>query len=481
LRYLKTTPEKQTNSRRWNTSLIFQRYNLTALCWASLLCVLLPCCVLAQSKTELEARRKKITKEIEVTNKLLTKTTREKAATYERFITLQNQIERRESLIQVLDNEVVAADSLIVQSNIQVEQLQRDLDRMKEDYGRTLRTAYRRKSLTSPLLFLLSADNLNQAFRRWLFLRKYDQYQQGQAQALTYSQQQLISRINQIHQIKEEKTGLLSNMQGQQGTLAEEMNNKNELLQNLTEDEGRLREDLQQKQAARARLDAAIERMIADGIAQKTEENNRKKKEKAQKKEQGKVATPAPAPTTPSPTPARQDPEPQPVVQKPQAVAREPERPAPKPVEVTNYDEAAEDQVSADFRRHRGKLPNPVENGVITRRFGRQKHPTLKNIEITNNGVDIRTSEDAPVQAVFEGKVVGVQYIPGHDYTVILQHGDYYTVYANLSTSSLTKGQIVGEGQTIGRVSTNPISGAAELHFELWHEKERENPASWLR
>ena len=122
-----------------------------------------------------------------------------------------------------------------------------------------------------------------------------------------------------------------------------------------------------------------------------------------------------------------------------------------------------------------------MENGFIARPFGRQKHPTLKNIEITNNGIDIKSTDDAPVKAVFDGKVAGVQYIPGHDYTVILQHGNYYTVYSNLSQTNLSKGQEVPAGALIGRVSTNPISGAAELHFELWREKERLNPASWIK
>ena len=139
------------------------------------------------------------------------------------------------------------------------------------------------------------------------------------------------------------------------------------------------------------------------------------------------------------------------------------------------------DNASVGFRQNKGRLPWPVEGGFIARGFGRQKHPTLKNIEITNNGIDIRTDEAAAVRAISDGTVAGVQFVPGHDYTVIIRHGNYYTVYSNLSETSLSKGDAVRAKQPIGRVSSNPITGASELHFELWHQKERLNPVGWIK
>jgi len=141
----------------------------------------------------------------------------------------------------------------------------------------------------------------------------------------------------------------------------------------------------------------------------------------------------------------------------------------------------AEDAPSADFRRQRGRLPWPVPSGFVSRGFGRQRHPTLKNIEITNNGIDIRTDENAAVSAVEGGRVAGVQFIPGHNYTVVIQHGDYYTVYSNLTESNVQKGDNVRAGHVLGRVSANNITGTTELHFEVWREKERLNPAVWIK
>jgi len=137
--------------------------------------------------------------------------------------------------------------------------------------------------------------------------------------------------------------------------------------------------------------------------------------------------------------------------------------------------------MSLDFKKKMGKLPWPVNDGFISKGFGRQKHPTIKNIDINNNGIDIRTDEGAEVAAVYDGKVSMVRYMPGTDYTILLQHGNYYTVYSNLGETTLAEGDIVKARQPIGRVSTSPITGASELHFELWHQKQRLNPATWIK
>lgn len=123
----------------------------------------------------------------------------------------------------------------------------------------------------------------------------------------------------------------------------------------------------------------------------------------------------------------------------------------------------------------------PVREGVVARPYGRQPHPVLKNIEVTNNGIDIRTSEGEAVRVVHDGTVVGIQMIPGHDNTVIVQHGNYYSVYANLQNCVVQKGQKVRSGDVLGQVGTNPITGEAELHFEIWNQKARMDPTQWVR
>lgn len=407
----------------------------------------------AQNKKQLENKRRKLIRDIELTDKLLKKTTRTKEAEYDRFIALQKQIQQRSRLIETLQAEIQAADSDIMRNTAVTDALAADLNRMREEYGRTLRLALRRKEQNNPLVFLLSADDFNQAFQRWLFLRRYDRLRKEQAEAIIQTQATLQRKILNIEKRRQEKENLLISLQSQQNTLSGELTDKNTLLKNLGRDESRLRNDLEQKEKAREALNTAIETVIQEEV--------RKSIEAARKPK----PTPPVAAVTP---PAKKEPD------KPAKPTTSKAKPAPTP-------EIVEDATTNNFRRSRGNMPWPVEKGFISKGFGRQKHPTIRNIEITNNGIDIRTEPSAGVRAVYEGTVAGVQFIPGHDYTVILQHGTYYTVYSNLSETDLSKGQSVKARQNIGKVSNNPITGASELHFELWYQKERLNPQFWIR
>lgn len=411
-----------------------------------ILAFLLPALAGAQSRKDLEEKRKRLIRDIQVTDKMLKKTVKSKESAYDRYVALQSQIENRADLIATLEAEIVQADHAIERNTLVVASLSADIERMKAEYGRIVRSMYRRKLTVNPLLFLLSAASLNEAFQRWLFLRKYDQYRKKQSEAIAFTRDMLSRRILDLENTRAEKAQLLDFMQGQKTVLTTEMADKQQLIQSLSQDESRLKQDLQKKQAAHEALNQAIERIIQEEVNKRVEEARNTK------------PVVAPKPEKPS-------------AGKPLA--------SPEPAEANVV--LSEDKLSAAFRAKRGKLPWPVESGFIARAYGKQQHPTIKNIEITNNGIDIRTEEGALVSAVFDGKVAGVQFIPGHDYTVIIQHGDYYSVYSNLSETSLQKGQYIKAKQGIGRVSGNPITGASELHFELWKEKERMNPAPWIK
>ncbi|HRI58364.1 MAG TPA: peptidoglycan DD-metalloendopeptidase family protein [Saprospiraceae bacterium] len=408
--------------------------------------LLLPLCAFSQSKKELEDKRKKLLRDIEMTGGLLKKTTKTKEATYDRYVALQSQIERREKLIQNIEDEIAGAEKGIDRNAAVIDALNRDIVKMQVEYGRMVRSAFRRKMLSNPLLYILSADNLNQAFRRWLFLRKYDDFRKEQADAIADTKEMLSKKVVALEETRREKETLLMSLRGQKTILSTEMADKNNMLQTLSEDENRLKAELKKKQAAHEALNQAIERVIQEEITRRTAE--------ARRTRPAQPAQPNNSRTNTAPGNA-------------------------KPAE--SAPEVVVDNTSLAFQQKRGQLPWPVDDGFISRAYGRQKHPTLKNIEITNNGIDIRTNDAAAVRAVYEGKVAGVQFIPGHDNTVIIQHGNYYTVYSNLSETSVAKGDAVRARQVIGRVSTNSITGASELHFELWNQKERMNPEGWIR
>lgn len=409
----------------------------------ALVFIFLPIAAFSQSKKELEDKRKKLLRDIETTGNLLKKTTKTKEATYDRYVALQSQIERREKLIRNIEEEVAAAEKGIDRNAAVINSLNGDIVKMQAEYGRMVRSAFRRKKLSNPLVYILSAESLNQAFRRWLFIRKYDDFRKKQADAIADTKKMLSNKVTSLEDTRREKETLLMSLRGQKTILTTEMADKNNLLQTLAQDESRLKGDLKKKQAAHEALNQAIERIIQEEITRRTAEARRTR-----------PSVPDRPRSSSSPAAANS------------AAAAAPE---------------IEDNTSISFQQKRGQLPWPVEDGFIARAFGRQKHPTLKNIEITNNGVDIRTDEAAAVRAVYEGRVAGVQFIPGHDYTVILQHGNYYTVYSNLAETSVAKGEQVRARQMIGRVSTNTVTGASELHFELWHQKDRMNPEWWIR
>ncbi len=418
---------------------------------SKILCLLLtvwlclPMAGYGQSKKELEDKRRKLVREIELTDKMLKKTTHTKEATLDRFETLEKQIKQRENLISTLGLEISRAESGMERNNVVIASLGLDVENMKAEYGNMLRTAYRRKTLSNPLLYILSAGSLNQAFRRWLFLRKYDQYRREQASSIAFTQAILAKRSDELEASRRDKETLLVSLQGQQYSLSTELADKEKLLQTLSTDETRLRNELQQKQAAREKLNRAIETVIEGEVRKKVEEARKPIAATSGKKADKPAVTSKPEGT---------------------------ENPS---------DFAPEDATSLDFKKKMGKLPWPVNDGFVSKGFGRQKHPTIKNIEINNNGIDIRTDEGAQVAAIYDGKVSMVRYMPGTDYTVLLQHGNYYTVYSNLSETTLAEGDVVQARQTIGRVSTSPITGASELHFELWHQKQRLNPATWIK
>ncbi len=427
---LKTWKVSAPNLAR-KTFQVFKTWKVSAL--FLMLALLLPLAGFAQlSRKDLEDKRKKLLKEIEHTSSLLKETKQSREVTFSRFVTLQRQIGKRQQLIETLRDEVHFLLENTERTTNVVQALTDDIERLKLEYAKMARHAYRQRLGRTNWLFIFSAGNLNEAFRRWQYLRQYDRYRQKQARLITETQKTLLDKIAALEHRRTEKVRLLSAQQRQTQLLDYEKEDKNRLLQDLKGDEARLAKDLEKKRTAAEKLNAAIEKIIRAEV-----ERARKLNEKP-----SIAATPG-KPAVPSATPETS-------------------------------------AVGKEFSGNRGSLPWPVKNGVITGSFGRQKHPDIPTIEIVNNGIDIRTDQGSPVRAVFDGTVVGTQFVPGFDYMVILQHGNYYTVYSNLEEVSVKKGDEVKIRQNIGKVSTDTKTNTSEVHFEIWKEKTRLNPADWV-
>lgn len=383
----------------------------------------------AQVRKDLEERRQKLLREIKLTSNLLNKTTKNQAAALDRYIALRKQIQKRELLVSTLREEIQFTNLSLDRAANVVEALASDIERLEIEYGELLRQAYRRKKNNSSLAFVFSAESLNQGFRRWQYLKQYDEYRKKQAQLIVETKTTLTDKKEQLERTKLEKEELITTAEKQAALLSAELGDKTKLLSTLKRDEKRLKRELKRKRTDHERLNKAIEKAIRSDMAA------RRKKERKN----------------------------EPLNEKPNSNDRE-----------------ALTRLTGDFKNNRGRLPMPVKNGIITKRFGKQAHPTLPRIEITNNGIDIRTDRKAEVYSIFEGKVVSKQFIPGYQNMLIVQHGEYYTVYSNLEEVFVKKGEAVGTMQKLGTVGMDRKSKVSEVHFEVWRDKVRLNPQDWV-
>ncbi len=379
----------------------------------------------AQNRRELESRRQQLLQEIKDTENMLSKTKKNKAATLDQYLALQNQIRKRQQLVDNLRQEIDYANAGIERANEVLGALSQDVARLKEEYATIIRTAYRHKLNNSYLLFLFSADSFNDAFQRWQYLRQYDRYRKKQARLIIETQEMLSRKAEHLKARLSEKEELLSKQEQQQHILNREFEDKNRILKELKTSEGKLVAELDKQQKAHDALNKAIEDIIIAEMANKRRE------------------------------------------------ARNTTSLASSGEEETEEDNTP---LSNEFQNNRGRLPWPVEGGYITRRFGKQPHPQIRSVQITNNGIDIRTGEQSDVHAVFNGRVAGIQFIPGYKNTVIIRHGKYYTVYSNLDELYVSRDEEVSTQQAIGKLG----SDKPEVHFEVWLEKKRLNPVFWV-
>jgi len=409
----------------------------------------------AQTQKQLEQRRAVLTREINQTTRLLKSSSKSRDAALDRLVVIQRQIIKREELIVLLRLQIAHADSSVGRTERVLSSMQADIDTLAVEYGRMARAALRQGFLDNRLAFLLSSESFTEALARTRYLKQYDENRSRQLEFIQSTREALQNKVDKLDVIKAEKNILLEAELAQQSILEESLADKNEILKSLAEDEERLRRELINQTKDKDQLDRAIGDVI-------TKSANLRKLEKAARERKEALAEAA----------AKKA-----IANNPSTEAIEPIKPDLPVVTSSNYTAS----LSQDFSKNRGRLPWPVEGGFISKPFGERAHPTLKSVKVRNNGVDIRTDPGSTVKAIFEGEVVGLQAVPGYNYMVILQHGDYFSVYSNLVDVRVKAGARVGTAEVIGTVATNANTNTSELHFEVWKERNTQNPARWLK
>ena len=430
-----------------------------------LLCLVIFNLAAGQNKQQqdLEKKRSQLLEEIELTNRQLEKTKTSQKNELQQFQMLQEQARNRERLLNHLLAEIKSVNSEIGKASKEIDQLEAEILQLKQEYAAILQKTYRIKLGTDPLMLILSADNFNQAFQRWVYVNQIKRMRSEQAAMIKTKQASFKEKINQLEVYKKTREKLAQEEATQKQKIDEEAKQKETLIASLKKDEQTLIAQITEKDKQQKQLQKEIERLIQEAIRKAQEEAERERKRKEKEEEERRIQALKNNPlTTSSDKPTSE-------------VATKPKT-APKPAPPT----PAATALSEDFSKNKGKLPWPVERGSISKRFGTQAHDVVSNVMITNNGIDIRTEPNAPVKSIFKGKVIGKKYIPDQHFMVLIQHGKYYTVYSNIVNIAVKEGQEVNPGTIIG-YATGDESTTTEVHFELWQEFTTLDPSVWLK
>lgn len=379
-------------------------------------------------KERLQKDKIRIEQEIEYTNKLLQETQRVKQTSLNQLTLLNRQIKQREELLNNIDATIATLDRQIRQSNDSIRFYQLEIQRFKDEYARMIVAAHKHGSAHKKLMFIFSADDFNQAYKRIKYLQQYSAYRKAQAKKIEESQNKLTDKVTQLELQRAEKLNLRTTAEKEKDQLAQELSKQNQSVQSLSQKEKELLATLRKNERALNRLQKAIEDIVAEEI--------RLAKEAAKK-----------------------------------AGVTAPESFALTPEEIL---------ISNNFAANQGKLPWPSERGVIAATYGEHPHPVLKGIKTRNNGIDIITHEGAEARAVFEGEVSNVLTIPSLNNVVILKHGEFLTVYSNLDQVYVKRGDKVALRQSLGVIHTDAAEARTRLHFEIWKGKDLQNPELWI-
>ena len=376
-----------------------------------------------KSKSTLEREKKANLRKIEEAEKILVETESEKKATLGQLQALNHQIKVRTDLINAISQEINLLNEEISDKSLVVNALQQDLVQLKEEYAEMIYGAYKANRGFNKLTFIFSAKTFNQLFLRLKYLEQYSQARQVQVENIEEVSAALIAERSDLETKKSEQSELLNNKVQENKNLLSVKSKQNKVFAQLSKREKELKQELADRKDAIFRLD----KLIADIVKKEIEKSN-----------EGKASN-----------------------------------------KMALTGEAA--ALSSSFEGNKNKLPWPVESGFISGKFGKHPHPVLKNILVENQGIDIQTEKQASVRAVFDGQVSTVAFVPGMNTVVIVQHGDYFTLYAKLKSinDNIKKGYTVKAKEPIGEAFTDN-SDNTEVHFEVWKNFDKLNPERWL-
>lgn len=404
---------------------------------------------------ELENRRGALQKQIADSESLLKSTKKDVGSQLRNLSVLTGRIEERKRYISAINRDVDAIDRELESLEKQLNALLRDLKEKKTKYEASVQYLYKNKSIEEKLMFVFSAKDLEQTYRRMRYVREYATYQRLQGEEILKKQEQVRKKKAERQQVKLAKQKLLKERENEKEKLEAQEKEKRVLVADLQKKQKGLQNELARKRREAAQLNARIDKLIAEEIerARKRAEEEARR-EAAARRKAGEKADASAAGTA--------------------------SKPKSTPLESYRMSKA-DRELSGNFASNRGRLPMPISGPyIITSRYGQYTVEGLRNVKLDNKGIDIQGKPGAQARAIFDGKVAAVFQLNGL-FNVLIRHGNYISVYCNLASTSVKSGDTVKTKQTIGQIfSDGADNGRTVLHFQLRREKEKLNPEPWL-
>ncbi|MBO4370756.1 MAG: peptidoglycan DD-metalloendopeptidase family protein [Paludibacteraceae bacterium] len=402
------------------------------------LCIALP--LTAQTVNDLKKRKQKAMQNLEATSKMLTKTQKNTKQEQDKLVLLNAEIKEQKELINVLNAEIDNYNTKLSRLRTETNEKKQKLESLKAEYAKLMYHSYYKKSRYENLMFILSSSRLDEILRRYRYVKQYASHCSDKMQEIERVKKDLDDKIAETEQVRTNRMQSLSEKKRESKNLEDKKDKQTKLVTNLKKKEKDLKATLKKQQKIADNLNSQIEKKIA--------EEARKQAEAAKKKQQasGKNNTKQPQGTT------------QPAYQ----MTKE------------------EKLVSGNFAQNKGRLPWPVEKGLITGHYGIHPHPVLQHVTTNNKGIYIQCPKGSNARAVFDGEVTQTFAIPGSNNAVIIKHGIYRTVYANLIKVNVKVGEKVTAKQTIGRIYTDTEDNKTELYFQVWNDRTLQDPEAWL-
>ncbi|WP_372754587.1 murein hydrolase activator EnvC [Labilibaculum sp.] len=378
----------------------------------------------AQTKmSTLNKKKEQNEKDIAYTNTLLSNTLKNKNVSIGQLNLLNQRIKARQGLLESIENEISYLGTQIISITDDVKALEAEMVVLKQQYAKVIQYAYKQRNSHEKLMFLLSSKDFNQAYKRYKYLQQFSEYSRKQGKLIAEKKNSLDTKLADLQNAKSEKLVLLAEKTKESNSLAEEKSQQANVLVKLQKQEKQLREDLKKQQKYAKTLEKEIEKIIEN---------------------QAKLATKSSKGTG-------------------------------------KYGLTPEEKVLSDsFDQNKGKLPWPTKTGFISEKFGEHKHAVLKHVNVRNDGINITTDHDAECRSVFNGEVTHILSMPGLNNVIIIRHGEFFSVYSNLSSVSVKKGETVTSKEKIGVVFTDQTQNQTVLKFQLWKGSTKLDPSLWL-